>query len=68
MISRDYIFVCGKYQFAFPKDTHPNSKRSVVCNGFTLGICPTDDLATANQIARLIVRAIALTNRWEGES
>ena len=58
MITNDYTFTIGKDVFQFHKDPHPNSKRGCKINGQFIGLCPTDDMATANQIARLIVRAI----------
>jgi hypothetical protein len=62
MMSNDFTYIIGKMEFQFPKDCHPNSKRHVTMNGHSLGLCPTEDLTTANQIARLISRAVHIHN------
>ena len=64
MITDQYTYKIGKLSFRFPKaDCHPNSPRVVIMNDEHLGICPTDHLPTANQIARLISRAIHVHNK-----
>jgi hypothetical protein len=72
MMSDGFKYIIGKLEFQFPKDCHPNSKRVVTLNGQQLGLCPTEDLATAGQIARLISRAIhshnAAAHRSFGEA
>lgn len=58
MLTDEYKYIIGKNTFQFPvSDCSPNSKRVFVMNGITLGVCPTDDMGAANQIARLVSRA-----------
>ena len=69
MITDQYTYKIGKLSFRFPKaDCQPNSPRVVMMNEEHIGICPTDDMPTANQIARLISRAVHIHNATRTDS